>query len=582
MPDTLKYFMWGYQPHFRISARILAEKLFDHLDPKLSPEVFLVGFIQQPEEGWHDICLEPEDHPGVTVDLFENTKAETLYLIQADPRARILHTLPEAQASSDAFVVARSLSAAVQQTLEAAHPEKATFCSLPTRVDRYDVIVVLQLQAAVVDSHLRLNTQTVDWDNKRVARSLIDACAFAFFDACHFELDRTAPGASLGALSGNFHEALREAANILSLRVARVSRKYGSIDLFETLKGIASLFYEKAAGQGSILLGTRGHPNIVEDIILSEPIRLSQHRAIRRLVEVAAEGSCILADGEMAYGFGHLTGVYDASREDLFEIVFSGHHRWSVRHDGKTLMRVEFGNPLPLTLAFNEDELKDRFRRRLSKAGSDEPRLMNIVRIASELGHGAQVVISDHAAEEAIRLSPQATAIEPIQLTEDSIRKLCSVDGAILVDPSGNCHAFGLILDGIVSSKGDRNRGSRYNSAVRYSDGRTDCVIVVVSDDGMIDIVPKLRPQLCRNDISSHIEQLELLVASKEQDEVTFNQLMSVAVNVQFYLSEEQCDRVNKAHDLFVARRKMETGRIYVQHPRVQPDPELDDSYFLD
>ena len=577
---TLKYFMWGYQPHFRQSAKALAGRLFDHLDLRLSPEVFLVGFIRQAEEGWYDICLEPE-HPGVTVDQFDEIKAKTAALMQTDPQAKLWHTDSSAQARSDAFVARRSLSAAVQQTLAVAHPEKTSYCSLPARVNNYDVIIVLQLNEEAVDSHFRLDTQVVDWDNKRVATSLIDACTMAFFKMCVKELERKAPGEDLLALSGDFHEALREAANILSLRVARVSRKYGSVDLFDTLNGVASMFYEKEAGQGSLLLGERGHPNVVEDIVLREPIRLSQHRGIRRLVEVATEGSSILTDGEMAYGFGHLTGNYNALREDLFEIAFSGHHRWSVRHDGKTLMRVEFGKPLSLTFALDEEELKDRLKRRLTTE-CNENTIITVVKTASELGHGAQVVISDRAAEEAERLSPQATAIEPVFLTEETIRKLCSVDGAILLDPSGYCHAFGLILDGVVSSNGDRNRGSRYNSAVRYSDGRSDCVIVVVSDDGMIDILPKLRPQLSRNEIASIIEQLEDVVEGEEPDEGVFNQLMSAAVKIQFYLSQEQCDRVNAAHDLFVKRRKMETGRVYVKHSRVQPDPELESSYFLE
>ncbi|MBX7135744.1 MAG: DNA integrity scanning protein DisA nucleotide-binding domain protein [Fimbriimonadaceae bacterium] len=581
MPESLKYFMWGYQPQFRSSANHLARRLFDHLDPKLAPKVFLVGLIESPESGWHEVCLDPED-PGITVDLFDNVKGTADALANEDPRAQIIHTLPEAQASSNAFVVARSLSSAVREAVASALPDRVVYCSLPVRVDKYDVFVVLHLDADAVATHHKLVTEVVDWDNKRVPTSLIDSTAFAFFDMCRAELDRGSPGASLGSFGGGIHEGLRMAGNILALRVSRVSRQFGAIDLFETLNGVASLFYEREAGHGSVLLAERNHPNVVAEILLREPVRLSEHRAIRRLVQVAAEGSSILADGELAYGFGRVSGLYDPSREDLFEIAFSGHHRWAVRHNGNTLMRVEFGKPQSLNLAFDEEELKDRLDRRLSGAGLSEQHLIEIVRSACRLGHGALVVISEHASEEANRLASQATVIEPIQLSENLLQKLCSVDGAILVDPSGRCHAFGLILDGVASSRGDRSRGSRFNSAVRYADNRSDCVIVVVSDDGMIDIVPKLRPRLPREAIEDLVQKLESLVAGGNRDEVEFNELMSVAVRIQFYLSAEQCKRVNDSHDEFVAARESEMGRIYVLHSRVEPNPEMDESYFLD
>jgi hypothetical protein len=581
MPDTLKYFMWGYQPHFRISATSLAERLFGYLDPRLEPGVFLVGFIAESEQDWHDICLEPEN-PGISVEQLQHARASASEKVKSDPRSGLFHTMQEAQTSSDNYVLARSLSAAVKEIVADQWPTRTVYCSLPARVGKYDVLVVLHLDRDAVSSHYRLKTEQVDWDNKRVPTSLIDAAAFAFFDICRAELDRTAPGASLGSFSSGLHEGLRMAGNILSLRVARVSRHFGAVDLFDTLNGVAALFYEKEGGNGSLLLAERDHPNIVVEVALREHIRLTEHRAIRRLVEVAAAGSSILCDGEFAYGFGHVQGVYDPEREDLFEIGFSGHHKWNVRHCTDFLLRVEYGKPQPLTLGLDVSELADRLERRLDQSEVDEERLVKIVETACHLGFGTQVVISRNAEIEAERLAPQATGIEPVALDEALVRKLCSVDGAILIDPQGNCHAFGLILDGIVSSKGDRNRGSRYNSAVRYADSRDDCVILVVSDDGMIDIVPKMRRRVSRSAVEDLVCQLESLAKSGNRDEGAFNQLMSAAVRVQFYFSSDQCERVNSSHDSFVAGRVMETGRMYVQHSRVEPDSELDESYFLD
>jgi hypothetical protein len=41
-----------------------------------------------------------------------------------------------------------------------------------------------------------------------------------------------------------------------------------------------------------------------------------------------------------------------------------------------------------------------------------------------------------------------------------------------------------------VTSKGDPSRGARYNSAVRYVEScKTPCMIIVVSEDGIIDLL---------------------------------------------------------------------------------------------
>ena len=68
-------------------------------------------------------------------------------------------------------------------------------------------------------------------------------------------------------------------------------------------------------------------------------------------------------------------------------------------------------------------------------------------------------------------------------------QRLAAVDGAILMDPRGFCHAFAVILDGIASATGDPSRGARYNSSIRYRDSREGpTAIVIVSEDGGVDI----------------------------------------------------------------------------------------------
>jgi hypothetical protein len=51
--NIIELFMWGYQPHFQISAKVAAEEIFSRLDRNLNPKVFLVGVLVE-ESG---ICL---------------------------------------------------------------------------------------------------------------------------------------------------------------------------------------------------------------------------------------------------------------------------------------------------------------------------------------------------------------------------------------------------------------------------------------------------------------------------------------------------------------------------------------------
>ncbi|HQU43468.1 MAG TPA: diadenylate cyclase, partial [Pirellulales bacterium] len=111
---------------------------------------------------------------------------------------------------------------------------------------------------------------------------------------------------------------------------------------------------------------------------------------------------------------------------------------------------------------------------------------------ASAQKHGALLVISEGAAQEADRLANDCTRIRPASLDVETFARVTRIDGAVLLDPQGNCHAIGVILDGLASAKGDPARGSRYNSAVRYVENRKSeypTLAVVVSEDGTIDFV---------------------------------------------------------------------------------------------
>jgi len=106
------------------------------------------------------------------------------------------------------------------------------------------------------------------------------------------------------------------------------------------------------------------------------------------------------------------------------------------------------------------------------------------------------VVVASDAELEAKRLSSQATCVGPRLLSTDEVKAAARVDGAIILAPDGQCHAIGAILDGKALSTGSPARGARFNSALRYVCDNHQRLAIVRSDDGWIDLLPRLRPQV--------------------------------------------------------------------------------------
>ena len=145
------------------------------------------------------------------------------------------------------------------------------------------------------------------------------------------------------------------------------------------------------------------------------------------------------------------------------------------------------------------------------------------------------VVVSTGAQTEADRLKTQSTEIAPIQLTPSIMRMVTTIDGAVRIDPDSTCYALGVILDGLASPKGAPSRGACYNSAIRYvKSSKYPCVAIVVSEDGTIDLIPDLMPQISRSEILEVIGQLKQVEKEEEFDLKKFNKAMSWYLSTSF------------------------------------------------
>lgn len=584
---TIKYFMWEYQHHFQVSTRIKAEGLFSILDKSLVSNVFLIGVLVEDREDRHPICLEPENC-GFQVNQFDEVEEQALHLEATDELRNSFHSNPTLQERHLKSIEIAALQTAVLNVLRRHERYQGVVsrCSWPILVDGYRVMVVLQFNRDAFNSHYSLLKDTTDRGNARLFTSLLDATTDEFFSSCQEALWK---GEHINVVDRDYNEIFRTAGKKLMYAPAYAGVEFGEgiQGLFEACNAISSLRYEGEEGIGNMLIARKGHPNVEVTLSLERPVRMKYPRAVRKLLEISLGELNLLSDSGSVYGFGRTSGPYDQRAEDLFLIRFVRHNAWELSHDGHEMMQVVDGQPHLPKEKIDRRKFDRNVERIFSEVDSREiGRLWDLVLEATKQRHGSLVVISSGAGEEALRLESQATVIEPIQLTSNLMKRITAIDGAVLVDPSSTCHAIGVILDGPATEKGDPSRGARYNSAVRYVESQKEdhaysCLAIVVSEDGTVDLLPDLMPQISRSVILEKIEELAELKEEENLDRQSFFRILDFLNSVKFYLSQEMCDKINQLRHEIEPRARHDSD-IWMGFNDFTPHEDMNETYFLD
>lgn len=584
MGNVINLFMWGYQQHFQISVQVSAEDLFKLIDPRLKPTVFLLGILTEERINRHPICIEPEDC-GYSVKAFAEVKNLAQELEKVDEEKNIIHSHPIAQETHDKRISTKALVEAIKKILkkEDLYSDSEKFISYPTYVDGYLVFVVLEIQKEILNSYYSLTKNKID-ERYKISRSFIESAIDTFLKECSIALKD--PNKGIGAVERQADELLRESGRHFMYSISQAGKNFfGLHGLYDACNTIASLKYEGAEGLGKMIIAKKDHPNVRLTLQLEEPIRVKDFRKVRKFLELSNDKSLIISDSELIYGLGEQTGKYNPKDESLFVINFISHFKWEVIHDNNSMMVVEYRQPnLP-----KERMDRDKFYSDLKRifTGIDKSQLDDLWDITSEATkqkHGTMLVITDNAKEEAERLGRQSFSLKPLKLSVNIIQQITSIDGSVLLDKDSVCHAIGVILDGLATDKGDSSRGARYNSAVRYYEhfGKNHpTVIVIISEDGMINLIPNLKPQIKHSIIVDAINQLKKLSETETQERKPFNKLMTFFENVAFYLTEDECNTIN------ICRKKIEENDKNIEGLRIvrqdlKPNIEMNDSYYID
>jgi len=589
---AIRHFIWGYQQHFRSGQELQAKHLFQALDARFDPQVFLVGVLAQDRADRCPACVEPEAHFWIESEAFNRVLDRAQEIIPTDPESEVWVSHPLAQEWHNEKLLKRAVIKATEEVIQtcANRPDGMTYsASWPTTVEGFLVMVVIGLQDAVLNSHPRLQNSELalsPYRRFKVPVSLVDSVLTEYLADAAEELSKPDPGQDL--LSGRSKdEVLRAAGQRMMTGVAQRVDSWSNQEgrekgLFDACNQIAATKYEQATGSGTLLLARQDHPAVRRKVIFKTPVGVHNRRAARKLLELTDQRIALHLNAKNAWGLATVE-EYQGDSEDIFEVRITDLHQWELAHGGTVLMRVRDWLPSLPKPSVDVQRLRiDLLRTFPELADEDAERLIGLVEAAEMERHGTMLVISIAAEAEAERLSSQATRLEPCQLTPEMLSRLTPIDGAVLLDVKGVCHAIGVILDGLADKAGDPARGSRYNSALRYVATRNEpCMAIVVSEDGGVDVVPALRPPVRRADIDAVTAELASIADKPTLDRERFVKLVDWLEAHAFYLLAEDCQQLNSIVGRIDERIASDDpeGFHIIRHP-FEPHPGLDPSFY--
>lgn len=201
-------------------------------------------------------------------------------------------------------------------------------------------------------------------------------------------------------------------------------------------------------------------------------------------------------------------GLIDSREAERFpRFRFVGHMEWEFHMPsfGKKTCRMRYCQG---HLMLPTNILKDEIYSKIEKFFPCADQVKTVQRVIVQLleqNKGAAAVFSGPSTitgevERLVRdLKRGIMPSVPIPVTDcpESLKRITSIDGAVMIDTNGKCYAFGVILDGECNalSKGDMARGARLNCAKAYiewqrsRDPSSSWLGVVISEDGMFDLL---------------------------------------------------------------------------------------------
>ncbi|WP_146051966.1 tetratricopeptide repeat protein, partial [Lysinibacillus sphaericus] len=325
------------------------------------------------------------------------------------------------------------------------------------------------------------------------------------------------------------------------------NNKESNLNFLNYIEKISMLNYEGGSVSAKLLIINKEIREKNIDLVLTfnQAIEYKETKKIRKIFEMSSNEIFVIGDTNRIYGLGKFkdTSLLEMTElENNFVMInFEGKMDYKINLIEFDLSLVEkiklnltsetcpyserliigFKDKCILLNKFEfptdklKSEINKTFRNYFDEKEYNEIQInekvnsiFDIIEIASHQKCGTMVVITtpNLAESEINRLNSQCFRVDQYDMLNLSnptisntlINQLTSIDGALYIDIESKCHAIGVILDGLATDEADSSRGARYNSALRYQKMdkfqnstklSNDCLVVVISEDGMIDIV---------------------------------------------------------------------------------------------
>lgn len=257
------------------------------------------------------------------------------------------------------------------------------------------------------------------------------------------------------------------------------------------LKVLSSAKYEKRICKGIIAFSTNREKSIlnIASNDLNETISFNEKnkRIIRKMLEIATDDFALCVDRKnKIQGFICLSGF-----TGVFVKIIGSHH-FQIFENNQFI--VEYRNDrffYKKSYNFSDDDIIQ-----IQKVILDNNNIKAIRKFCKDIWsdnstfHGTILVFTDddvfvdtmakhHRAFRSnnsastpqlniFNLYTDSTLSTDLATQKGFLKRLCKIDGAVIFDLDGNLLLFGTILDGLSKTKGKRERGSRYNSALTF------------------------------------------------------------------------------------------------------------------
>ncbi|WP_134733795.1 diadenylate cyclase [Amycolatopsis nivea] len=581
MSEVYSAILWGWAPHFLTSAQHTVTEAFTSLGHPGRTDFTIVG-IKWTSDTTFDIFMD-RDFEIKGSSSFSQVEQRSVELYENHPDRNSIYSDGRQHERRHRELKEKMRGQALAEALKAGSIDSRFeyFFGAPAAVGELQVYPVVMLEQKFYETAPRLATH--ERDNITITPGIVEALIAELLSHATMSLNLPEPG----ALYGDNPDILRKAAQDFVGSVLTCAGYWFGYTSDTLLHAISTLPYEGRSSKGRFIIARIESSNIIASLRLDSPVDLRDTRAARKLLEGSGNAAHVLMDGEKVYGFGLVSPDYDPTTEEVFEIEVEGRGRWTLFSGNKPLISFEDGRPTLPQVNVDIELLIDVLLRTLS--APDTASLTRLALAVAENEHGAMLIISDDAESEAKRLSPQAWTVSPEVLSSEIVSQLTSIDGAILVNPQGKCHAVGVILDGKANGKGVPARGSRYNNAIRYLESDPpSTVILVYSSDGSIDILPHLRKRIYRETITTAIVNYRVAaddyIEGLTQDQFGPRRFVArtrqEVEELQFYLSPTQCATLNEISRKVRDWEKTKGGIVITQADFVA-DPDMNDSYFF-